>query len=355
MQKIHNYGSFLQAFSLKNEFERRGHEVYFIDILPGREIVKDETKRDIIWHLKKIDLQIFKCLNNYVFSRKMDKVHIDDYNRYLEVKKKLPEKEMFDLAVIGSDEVFNATAPSSWGVTTQLFGDIRNAKKVVSYAASCGSTTYAKAASLEIIDEIKPALCSMEQISVRDRNTFDFVKAITGREPYIHVDPVFLANYDDYIPDIMRRKPYLLVYAYGNRIHEASEINAIFDYAESHGLEVISVGMQQKWCKHNIIADAWTLLAYIRNAESIVTDTFHGTVFSIKYHKPFVTLIRDSNRNKLLGLLEQFDLLSRTINNIEDLKQVLDSEIDFSASDLLISREICKANSYIDMVLNGVK
>ena len=43
MQKIHNYGSFLQALSLKLQMEARGHDVYFIDILPGRQIVELET------------------------------------------------------------------------------------------------------------------------------------------------------------------------------------------------------------------------------------------------------------------------------------------------------------------------
>ena len=61
------------------------------------------------------------------------------------------KNKKFDLVIIGSDEVFNATIPSSWGFTTQLFGDIDNANKVVSYAASCGSTTFEYAKIFGII------------------------------------------------------------------------------------------------------------------------------------------------------------------------------------------------------------
>lgn len=352
MQKIHNYGSFLQALSLKTQFEERGHDVYFIDIKPGRQIV-EQTKGESGGILKKFDRYFFKRIENYLMSRKMDEIHVNSYVKYLETEKKLAEGEEFDLAVIGSDEVFNATTPSPWGFSSQLFGDIDNAKKIVTYAASCGTTTSEKAKKYGIADEIKENLKKVENISVRDENSYVFVKNITEEAPELHVDPVFLGNYDKYIPTVTRKKPYLLVYAYANRITDEREINAIKKYAKEKNLEILCVGMQQRWCKNNITASAFELLGYVKGAECVVSDTFHGTVFSIKYNKKMAVLIRESNEQKLGGLLKQFELSNRAVKDVNSLGAILDADIDYNVVNDRIKAEQEKSFAYIDKVLGN--
>ncbi len=348
MQKIHNYGSFLQAFSLKKEFEKRGCDVYFIDIEKGRQICPKDSAS--IGLSDKFDKYFFKRIQNYLLHKKMDRLHINDYETYLETAKCLKSGELFDVAVIGSDEVFNATTPSPWGFTTQLFGNIDNAKRVVTYAASCGTTTLDSVCSEKIDGEIKNAFENIEAISVRDKNTLDFVKGLTGITPQINVDPVFLADYDSHIVAPKIKKPYMLVYAYANRIEDEKEIRAIKRYAKNNGLEILCVGMQQRWCKHNKPASAFELLGYVKNAECIVTDTFHGTVFSIKYNKKFISLIRESNKQKLCGLLRQFDLYVRAVFDTEALPQIMDAEIDYKKVNDLIKSEQEKSSAYLDEV-----
>lgn len=351
MQKILNYGSFLQALSLKIQLEKRGHDVYFIDIKPGKKIVMQTSTRMPI--LSKIDKHFLKRIENYIFSKKMDKIHTNDYVTFLETSKKLKEGEKFELVIIGSDEVFNATAPSPWGFSTQLFGEIDNAKKVVTYAASCGSTTYESAVQYKITDEIKCAMKKVSLLSVRDKNTYFFVKSIMGIEPNVNVDPVFLTDYDAYIPKIDKGKPYLLIYAYNNRIKDPKEISSIKNYAQKNKLKILSVGMHQRWCTNNIAANAFTLLRYVKNAECIVTDTFHGTVFSIKYNKNFAVLIRSSNKNKLGDLLELFSLESRIVNETGKLDEVLNKKINYEKVNRLISIEQKKAFDYLDAACEG--
>lgn len=347
MQKVLNYGSFLQALSLKIQFERRGHEVYFIDIEQGRQIVSPVSQTTSI--LSKFDRYFIKRIENYLLDAKMTKIHVDDYTKFLEVDKK-PIDNRYDLAVIGSDEVFNATTPSKWGFSTQLFGKIENAKRVATFAASCGATTYETAKKYNIISDIKNSMLNLFAISVRDENTYDFVNRIDGREPCIHVDPVFLTDYEIYIPQIKVKRPYVLVYAYGNRISDEDEINVIKKYAKDNGLDILCVGMQQRWCKKNIAASAFELLAYVKNAECIITDTFHGTVFSIKYNKRFVSFIRESNKNKLEGLLNQFMLSSRIVNQPEKMPEIMCKEIDYRKVNVIISNEQKKASEYLDMI-----
>ena len=114
MQKILNYGSFLQAYSLKKQFENKGHDVYFIDIEQGKQIVENSSVK--ISYIKKIfQGKFFKRVQNYFMSKKMRDIHVQDYTKYLETEKKLPSGQNFDLVVIGSDEVFNCLTPSPWG------------------------------------------------------------------------------------------------------------------------------------------------------------------------------------------------------------------------------------------------
>lgn len=349
MQRILNYGSFLQALSLKMQFEQRGHDVYFIDIKPGRTII---PFIEGVGNLsKKLDKYIFKRIENFFFSREMAKIHLSDIHNYLDIDKQISDNEMFDLAVIGSDEVFNASIASRWGFTTQLFGRVDNAKIVVTYAASCGSTTVEKVRELHIDYEISQALQTITRISVRDWNSCDFVRRMIGVNPEINVDPVFLSNYDKYIPHIKRiHKPFLLVYAYGNRITAVSEIHAIKQYAQKYNLDILCVGMQQRWCQHNITANAFELLAYVKQSQCVVTDTFHGTVFSIKYNKRFVSFIRESNRQKLEGLLTQFGLINRAVKNMSAFEDTIDMEIDYSKVNSVVRMEQLKSGEYIDAV-----
>lgn len=350
MQKVPNYGSFLQAFSLKMQMEARGHDVYFVDILPGKQIVPQPEPLVSGKLLSKLDKYAVKRVENYLLYKKMLKLHNYDHETFLETRKKIPEGEMYDLLIIGSDEVFNATTPSRWGFSPQLFGKIDNARRIVTYAASCGSTTFELAYKYRIIQELSAAMANLDAISVRDKNTAEFSEKITGQKPMMHLDPVFISEFEQYIPCIPKRKPYLLVYAYANRISDEREIFAIRQYAKINRLDILCVGMQQRWCNRNIAASAFELLAYIKNAECIVTDTFHGTVFSIKYNKRFVTLIRESNRNKLKDLLEQFELLGRSVAEVNDLKKIMDESIDYNRVNEIIQREKNRAYNYLNEV-----
>lgn len=115
-------------------------------------------------------------------------------------------------------------------------------------------------------------------------------------------------------------------------------------------MDIISVGMQQRWCKHNIIANAFELLSYVKNAKYIVTDTFHGSVFSIKYNKQFITFVRESNTEKLRGLLEQFGLLGRAVSDITEVSSTLHTRIDWNRVNDLILYEQEKSKSYLDEI-----
>ena len=147
MQRVINYGSFLQAYALKQLLIRNGAgKVFFIDIIPGRILVENGTAKKNKWmryaetllSIKSIS-QLISRAKTFLFQKRVAK-SIQKAWPILDGTSKpvLP----LDLIVIGSDEVFNCCQDVRWGFSTQMFGDIScsYANRVVSYAASFGYT-----------------------------------------------------------------------------------------------------------------------------------------------------------------------------------------------------------------------
>ena len=95
------------------------------------------------------------------------------------------------------------------------------------------------------------------------------------------------------------------------------------------------------------------MLEYFRNAECVVTDTFHGTIFSVITHRKFVTIIRKSvgneygNEEKLGDLLNRLKLSNRMLQDINKLGNLLNTNIDYNETDKIILEEREKSYKYL--------
>lgn len=322
MQRVINYGSFLQAYALKQLLLQNGaDEVYFIDIEKGRELPGFEySKNQSKWHKLKRLLQIiftgllFQKIRDREFTKKLKK-SIEDCFPILELDKAAPKE--FDLVVIGSDEVFNCCQRAPWGYTLQLYGRVLNAKKVVSYAGSFGHTRYEQLVQLGIDKEIGETMKTMAAISVRDQNSYDIVEKLTGIKAEMHLDPVLIYGYEKEIAErnVSYPEKYMVVYSYQGRIKDKKEIKEITSFAKEHKLKLISIFCRYDWCDEAIIPETpFDVLGWFKGAEYVVTDTFHGTIFSIITGRKFVTLVRNSNSEKIDSLFRQLDLIDNNID-----------------------------------------
>lgn len=350
MQRIINYGSFLQAYALKKVLESQGHLVDFIDIQDGEyhetpHINKLSIWRKINqykWHLlrwpkyRKIDGEICRILNQ-------------EQNLILGLsKQKMIVSKECEAVVIGSDEVFNCAPTSSWGISTQMFGNI-DVPIVISYAASCG---YTKCSDIpeEWQKRIGEELKKMKSISVRDKNTFDFVQKTSGISSEYHMDPVLLYDFEQEVAEVEKtmifEQPYMIVYAYANRINAPTEIKAIKKFARKRKLKILCVGGMLTWCDEYPAWNPFEVLAGFKHASYVVTDTFHGTIISAKYNKPFAVLIRKSNENKLDDLLERFGLDNHKVKRVDDLDDILVRNDDYNEFNSKIYNEKNKSLKY---------
>ena len=346
MQEVKNYGSFLQAFSLKKNIESLGHTCDFINIIPGRQLAEYKISR---FHKIRLLLQRlwgwdfmkrFKTI--YKFQTRFSK----EFLPYLGVKPG-ENRTHYDVVVIGSDEVFNCAQQTWFGFSPQLFGHGLNAGKVITYAASFGATTVEKLTKMGIRGEVAGYLKEIKSLSVRDCNSFQTVKDLIDKEPWMHVDPVLIYDYSAFMPKEVDMKDYMIVYTYPGRITDKEEIAAIRNFARKKGLKIVSVGHYFPWCDEVVVPTPFEVLAYFRNASCIVTDTFHGSVFSIKYNKPFCTIVRAMNSNKLTYLLQQFGLEGRIVRNMADMSAIMDSPIVYENVNGLIAKEKQRSLSYL--------
>ena len=344
MQKIMNYGSFLQSFALKKTLESFGNEVEFVDIIPGRQL--SGYKLTIKSHLKKIK----KYLSFYGISRRRYWVK---YKKTFEpfFDELGTEKHTFDAydcVVIGSDEVFNIAQATRWGYTSQLFGNIPNSKKVISYAGCFGQTSLELIQSNNLTEDIAKALENMSAISVRDDNSKKLIENLLGVTPYVNIDPVLFFDFSKNIKET-QEKNYILVYSYPSRIKEKNTVKAIKAFADKHSKKILSIGSFYEWADGVLLPHPFEVLSYFKNADFIITDTFHGTVISIKYNKQFAVLVQDSNRNKLEFLLESMNLTDQIVENCCNIEKALLQNIEYSQTNKIISNEISKSLEYLEI------
>ncbi len=343
MQRVINYGSYLQAYSLKKTIEKLGYDVFFVDIESGKQLItrnrgSSEKRKPVI--IK----GIIKRVQHMIYKEKRAKAFNDHYFSEISIDKPILEEEC-DMLVIGSDEVFNCCQPSPWGVSLQLFG--RTKKPSITYAASAGYSNIKKIRELGIEQDIVNSLRNFKAISVRDRNTFELINNL-GFACQRNLDPVLIFDWNQVIKGASHNfTNYILVYSYDNRISNVEEIAAIKQFAKKEKKELISFGFYQRWCDRNVMCSPLELICFFDSADFIITDTFHGTVISIKRNKKFATIVRDSNTNKITDLLEQFELEDRIVKKMESLETVIKKEIDYTIINKKIESETERSINYL--------
>ena len=316
-----NFGSFLQAFSLKLVVEEMGHEAVFLETRE-KEYIK---KIYVNWkprknHLKHPIQFLRKNLNG---SKKMQKFQIDQ--RRLEIRSQR-DNEKFDLYLLGSDEI--------WNVRTEVFRRPifygKGMYPAVAYAVSAGNAGYEDFLKYpEIIENIK----DIPDILVRDRNTRRIVERIKHIPPSVVCDPTLLVPAEllkePYEDVFLQENPYLLIYLYPGSVSKEA-VNSIRKLAHKEGWKLVSVGFWNGWCDYNVTCRPLEFSAILEGAEAVVTGTFHGTIFSILNRKRFISI---GLTLKVRELLEQLGLSDRCIEKKDVSEKLLEKKIMTEAVD----------------------
>lgn len=208
--------------------------------------------------------------------------------------------------VCGSDQIWNPDITE--GINPIYFGDILGVKNKISYAASLGREKYNET------DEISAAnlIGKMDYVSVREAKSVEYIEKISGKKVSCVCDPVFLLEKSEYIKiakPIKIKKPYLLVYSV---VGNDAMLNAALEFAKNKNLTVVEI-CQNKNRKHKHIqlssAAPEEFLGAILNAEYVVTNSFHGTAFSIIFEKNFYVFDNKGRGSRITDLLTKAGLM----------------------------------------------
>lgn len=363
MQRIYNYGSFLQAYGLKKMLEELGCEVEFVDYHPGKCLVDSKQKNGLMRKLSKSVevLTIQAPLKEKLNFIKYKKNFGVKYHSYLEIDSQYNYNPELDILVIGSDEVFNCVQDNpNVGYTAELFGVGNQAGTVISYAASFGNTTMERLKQYGVEKEVAEWLKSFNTISVRDNNSYDIVKELTGKDPELHLDPVLMYDYMKKCPAVSKQaddSDYLILYGYTGRFSK-EECRKIREYAIEKKLKILCIGGIQHCCDKFVDCSPFEVFSYFKNAYAVITDTFHGTIISIITQQRFATFVRSSgygNAEKVSDLLKRLNLEEQIVFNVEELGKIVEKKIDYLSVNHIIENERKRAYQYLNNMLKRGK
>lgn len=353
---VYNLGAQLQMMSLEAFLKELGHEVRILTYEKNFDFLKGEKERNSA---------SWKALPFYVKHYLFEKgpgLTLFNYRKVKAINRSLKEHSFApydnngcDAIIIGSDEVFSIDV----GFNPMMYGLGLGDVPAIAYAPAFGRTTVELLREHGCCEKVQQGLTNMFLLSARDTHTQNMIKELTGRDVPLVCDPALLYDgraFDKQIKPI--QKPYLLVYSYDSNMREESEISAIREYAKEHELLTVSAGTYHAWCDKNIACGSAEWYQYFRDASCVVTDTFHGSVVSMKNHCNVAVFIRKSiNAFKMESLLKVTGMKERQLAEItkDELERVFGNLPDYSVTDERIKTLADASRQYLTNALERVK
>ncbi len=250
-------------------------------------------------------------------------IHITDkYDKESEMKQIV---EKYDVFITGSDQVWNPY----WGfIGEKEYLTFARGKKKIALSASFGVSKIPE----EKKELIAQWLNGLDAISVRENRAAEIVKELTGKNAQVLVDPTMCIEADKWKeiarrPILFNTKPYVLMYVLGDMKKEC--LLSVSEYCNKIGAEFVILKQNKIFDKYPVGPREYLYL--IANAKYVITDSFHGSVFSILFHRNLAIFHRD-------GEEENQDMMSRleTLMNKFSLYDCLmtDKTFDFPSISL---------------------
>lgn len=317
----HNFGAVLQAYALKTCVKQLGHDVRIVNYrnpkiqsvypkyLPPKFTVKDinpkrwkqfiyDTLRGIYgqkeWAKRWQAFEAF--INGPLLEGDVKRIEMQDF------------KDLrLDAYLLGSDQIWSSFLMGA--LDPVYFGDFKTTEKIISYAASLANGSIAE----EEEEAFRRLTQKIDILSVREEKLAENLKRITGRQVETTIDPTLLLEAEDYeqlLPEKLTRKlpdePYIFAYFVVEEQPVADCADALSKCMHMPVIELHCYHMPE-CSEENQYADLGPaeFLYYIKHAEYVVTNSFHGTVFSILYQRKFFSVYKKNGRvDNLLGFLE---------------------------------------------------
>lgn len=346
-----NYGNRLQNYALQTVVERLECEVHNPCYYFEREVfIKERIKHPIrvvlgFLHFSRFRQLYCKMRRERTF-RRFDKKYIHNRFRLSFEKAFLKDWRAYDAAISGSDQVWHRwhVLPKELEYFYLMF--FPEAKRLT-YAPSFGFEQF----DPETIQIHKRGLVGIRKLSCREKTAQTLIRELTGREAEVLCDPTLLLTADEW--QGISQKPrysipehYVLEYFITDMDQELLEKTAKF--AAEKGLPIINVFDCSDLTRFCTSPEEFLWL--VNHADYVLTNSFHGCVFSILFYTKFVVFGRggeekDTMFDRIRTLLHNFGMERRIYNGSID---VADEAIEMEALEAVLNTQRMTAQVYLD-------
>lgn len=361
-QKVNNHGANLQAYALMHYLEILGNDVEIIDYFPewfkpfrpfycGTPKYASNPILKFLYICAKLPGRI-KSYIRYIKSERKENFEsfrnkyyklTDTYESFDELRKNPPKA---DLYIAGSDQIWNT-----------MMNNGRDPAYYLQFApAGCITATYAASFSVseipnELKEQTKKYIESFDFVSVREKSALAILEDLGIQNSCAVLDPVFLLDKNQWKKlesDIILDERYVLVYDF-----EGTDTvkNFAVEYAKRNNLKIYSL-YNNGYCDKNFEDyGPDVFLSLIKNAEFIVSNSFHATAFSLIYEKEFCVIKRQEGINsRMVDLLDSVGIDDRIVDSYQDFNL-----IDYKSVKEKLEIQVEKSKGYLNKVLESIK
>lgn len=355
-----SYGACLQAYATLEALETLGCKAEILNFVNPHESKGNETPFELI-RGGDVKSGLIAAAKNIVFKR--DKLHARAFEGFHAL---LPRSEQAftsceqmdgleaDTLIVGSDQVWNPFITG--GIEPAFFLQFGHARRRISIASSLGSHCYSEREQREVAGY----LSSLDAISVREAHAVEQIAPLVDKSVFRCLDPTLLLDRSYW--RAFSRKPegfsgderYILVFNLASR----SDAEMALWKRLSNETQLPLWRINNNTYKDKIF-DRLLLgmtpeefVWLVDHASYVITDSFHGTAFSVNMGTPFVSMepIR-GNRARIVDLLDLIGLQDRMLE--EDADRLPSIEMDYTAADLSLDAERVRCMEWIEGALHG--
>jgi len=342
-----NYGAVLQAYALQEIIKSMDFSPLLLDISPNFN-TQEKVKKNWIRLAKFVimNLKDYYCLlsaSGMLFNLKrypiLEKIRTQKFYQWKEMNLIFKEgcyrnvqnllrefSNSNDVFLVGSDQVWNPYISKELLETFLL--RFTESKNKMSYASSVGVPI-----PTEMYNVYKTSLEQFKHVSVREKSSAKWLEEVTGINVRVVLDPALLLKKERWLKLSKKVKtnldePYILVYDLLRSYSILPIVNKIT--INKPELSFINynprfINNRYRKLKYNYYTcDPSEFLWLLSNSDVVVTSSFHGTLFSIIFHKPFWTVLPNVSNKRILNILSMLNLESRVL---ESPKQLLKKDI----------------------------
>lgn len=355
---IHHYGALLQACATERAVERLGSACEIIDyyVHQDNRLFRKPTGLGSAAADAHTALHYGPLKARYERFESFARQYLHISGHRFESLSELRAAELpYDVLLSGSDQIWNPKIFPDGRFDPVFFGAFSACRKIA-YAPSFGVSHVPEGME----DELKGYLADFSHVSVRERQGQRIVEEVTGQTVPVVLDPTLLldrAEWSEIAQGPAGGQGYILCYC-------ISKPGALEPYirqlAERTGLPVVQLcGIRQKvHPKARCVLDAGPaeFLGLFRDASYVCTNSFHGTVFSVQFQKPFFTAVAPSElaapeSSRTFSLLTTLGLTERVVGKGDTA--ALDSAIDWAAVETRLTAARESSLDYLRAALAG--